>query len=47
MLRDKLMAGTRDSVLDSFDELNRKKVKKTQGWILKHIVNNSWMLNSI
>ena len=24
------MAGTRDSILDSFDELNQKKVKKTQ-----------------
>jgi len=29
-LRDRLMAGTRDSILDSFDELNHKKVKKTQ-----------------
>merc|ERR1712080_502300 len=29
-LREKLMAGTRDSVLDSFDELNHRKIKKTQ-----------------
>ena len=26
-LRDRLMAGTRDSILDSFDELNHKKVQ--------------------
>ena len=24
------MAGTRDSILDSFDELNQKQIKKTQ-----------------
>ena len=24
------MAGTRDSILDSFDEIEKKKVKKTQ-----------------
>jgi len=29
-LRDRLMAGTRDSILDQFDELNHKKIKKTQ-----------------
>ena len=29
-LRERLMAGTRDSVLDSFDELNHRKVKKTE-----------------
>lgn len=29
-LRDKLMAGTRDSILDQFDELSQKKIKKTQ-----------------
>jgi len=29
-LRERLMAGTRDSILDSFDELNHKKIKKTQ-----------------
>jgi len=29
-LRDRLMAGTHDSIMDSFDELNHKKVKKTQ-----------------
>jgi len=29
-LREKLMAGTRDSVLDSFDELNHRKIKKTE-----------------
>jgi len=30
VLRDRLMAGTRDNILDSFDELNHKKIKKTQ-----------------
>jgi len=29
-LRERLMAGTRDSVLDSFDELNHRKIKKTE-----------------
>jgi len=29
-LRDKLMAGTRESVLDSFDELNHRKITKTK-----------------
>ena len=29
-LRERLMAGTRDSVMDSFDELNHRKVKKTE-----------------
>merc|ERR1712106_686008 len=29
-LRVRLMAGTRDSVLDSFDELNHRKIKKTE-----------------
>merc|ERR1712076_36698 len=27
-LREKLMAGTRDSCLDSFDELNHRKIEK-------------------
>merc|ERR1719357_2168151 len=30
VLRERLMAGTRDSVLDSFDELNHRKIKKTE-----------------
>ena len=29
-LREKLMAGTRDSCLDSFDELNHRKIEKTK-----------------
>merc|ERR1712083_1021856 len=29
-LRDKLMAGTRDNAVDSFDELNQRKVVKTK-----------------
>jgi len=29
-LRERLMAGTRESVLDSFDELNHRKIKKTE-----------------
>merc|ERR1719239_2122314 len=29
-LREKLMAGTRDSCLDSFDELNHWKIEKTK-----------------
>jgi len=29
-LRERLMAGTRDSVMDSFDELNHRKIKKTE-----------------
>ena len=29
-LREKLMAGTRDSILDSFDEQMHKKIKKTK-----------------
>merc|ERR1712158_272733 len=30
MQREKLMAGTRDSCLDSFDELNHRKIEKTK-----------------
>jgi len=30
VLRERLMAGTRESVLDSFDELNHRKIKKTE-----------------
>jgi len=30
VLRDRLMAGTRENIMDSFDELNHKKIKKTQ-----------------
>lgn len=29
-LRDRLMVGTRENILDSFDELNHRKIKKTQ-----------------
>jgi len=29
-LRERLMAGTRESVMDSFDELNHRKIKKTE-----------------
>ena len=29
-LRERLMAGTRESCLDSFDELNHRKIKKTE-----------------
>ena len=29
-LREKLMAGTRDSCMDSFDELNHRKIEKTK-----------------
>merc|ERR1719277_1840174 len=29
-LRERLMAGTRDSAVDSFEELNHRKIKKTE-----------------
>ena len=29
-LRERLMAGQRDSAMDSFDELNHRKIKKTE-----------------
>lgn len=29
-LREKLMAGTRDNVMDQFDELNHRKIEKTK-----------------